>query len=445
MKKLYNFLMESAGGSYIYTINLKEPFFDIEDKATGMNKDEYVDAICSIKSKGNEDFKKFVGLCFDAWITEYNQEPQDIPFRFNASGGTKLARVYKKLLGGEKQTIGGIKIELGNGSVGKNLKIKTENQETATCLVWNAMVSDAHKEGFNITNTEQVKDIVGSIGIEFPKSWILSFQKQCQAIYNFIEKNTNNSPINYRAVRYDADDANTKVGKKYAEFVKLYIKKCEPDIVNIPKDNYDPSDIILYTEGAETVLDKLIAFANSTDDSTEINNKYKELAFDTRIIIGTSLKKITGTSGRAEFFNIGEGSEVAVVNSIKVDSHSETSTKITATGRFNFSGISDPESPETPIEESTIILELRSFGKYTGMDCKSDKGPSLGKVPVRKWTSLLKVNSAQKSNLKLSCKKFAELGEKGESGNATVLKQIQELIQWGIKSGPWCLPFVLVH
>lgn len=436
MKKLNEYIKEAeVNGSFIYTIDLERTLDEIENEVAGLSREEYIEKVSAICPKGNDEFKKFVGLCYDAW-QDFGHDPTDIPFRFNGHGHVKLARIYSDLLMGSEK-IGNIKIKPGNGSIGK---IKTADQEQATCLVWNAMVDDAREDGFDITNAENITEIVSSLGTKFPKSWINAFSQQCIALSNFIEKNLKGKePKMYKACRYGD---NTPVGRLYATFVSKYINACEPGVTRIPKDNYDPSDIILYTNEAEAALSKLISKVSKIQDSTQINTMFREMLFNPYIVVGVSLKK-TGKTGKAEFFNIGGGTEVAKVRSITVDTHNPKSTKVIATGRFNFSGITDPNAdPEDgdTIKESAIALELRSFGDYPAMDCKSANGPSLGKVPVRKWSK--EIGECKPENLLELCKNFADLCNKQDKA---AFEMVQKFIQWGIKNGPWCLPFVLVH
>lgn len=436
MISLSEYLIESkVNGSYIYTINLQQQFLDVADEAVSLTREQYIDAISTIKPQGDEDFKKLIGSAYDLWV-ESGHEPQNIPFRFDEKGHVKLARMYSQLLNGSKEKVGGVTIVLGDGSVGRRFKIKTDAQETATCMVWNAMVGDANKDKFDITNQEQVKDIIGSLGVQFPKTWIRSFQNQCTSLFEFIHNTLHEDPKNYKASRYNGDE----IGKMYARLVDKYIHLCEPEHNSVPRDNYDPTDIILYKEEAIPILRRLITL--NTDDSTVLHKYIKDDLFNTKLLMGISLKKV-GKVVKVEMFNINKGSNLTKINRLEVDTHNPNSTKVTAWGKFNFSGITnpaqDPEDGDT-IQESCITVELRSFGQYMAMDCKSNKGPSLGKVPVRKWTRALGVPSADKKYLSEACHKFAELAKKPDAKEI-----IQDLIQWGIKLGPWCLPFVLIH
>jgi hypothetical protein len=441
VKPLAEYLTESVGGSYVFTIDLQRPFYDIVDEVENITLDEYTENILAI-TNGNDEFKEFVEKAYNAWEGA-GKEAANVPFRFNGKGHCKLARMYQDILGAESKKIGNVKVELGNGSVGNNIKIKTEDQETATCMVWNAMIDAAEEDNFDINNIETVSEVVQSITANFPKSWIKSFQQQCIALNDFLIK-LGVDPKNYHAIRYGAvtkDENNQEVenvGKAYDQFVKKYISVCEPDQNNIPKDNYDPSDIILYTDGALEGLKKLGGM--NTDDSTEMNDAYRKELFDPRVCVGVSLKK-TGKVGKVEFFNVNSGTQVAKINNMVCVGNNPNATKVECTGNFKFNGISDPTAePEEgdTVDESKMYLEVRSFGKYIAMDIKAEKGPSLGKVPVRMWSKALGCN-AQKNNLAKACKALAKLVQDDDKDT------IQNLVQWGVKSGPWCLPFALVH
>lgn len=441
VKPLAEYLIESIGGSFVFTIDLQHPFYDVIDEVEGISLEEYIEKILTI-TNGDDEFKELATKAYHAWENA-GKEAADIPFRFNGKGHCKLARMYQDVLGAEVKTVGGVKISLGNGSVGNNIKIKTEDQENATCLVWNTMVDAADEDGFNINDPDAVGELVKSITATFPKSWIKSFQQQCIALTDFIMKLGKN-PKDYHAIRYGAvvkDESGQEVenvGKAYDQFVKKYISICEPDQNNIPKDNYDPSDIILYTDGALEGLKKLGGM--KTDDSTEMNDAYRKELFDPRVCVGVSLKK-TGKVGKVEFFNVNSGTQIAKIKSMKRVGKNPNSTKIECVGNFKFNGVSDPTAePEEgdTVNESKLYLEVRSFGNYIAMDVKAEQGPSLGKVPVRMWSKALGCN-AQKRNLAKACEALAKIASDDDKDT------IQDLIQWGVKSGPWCLPFALVH
>ena len=83
-----------------------------------------------------------------------------------------------------------------------------------------------------------------------------------------------------------------------------------------------------------------------------------------------------------------------------------------------------------------MYVTCRSFSgkKDLDIDTKAETGPALGKVPPELWRKLLGVTDKySESNIELIASKL--------NNEDTMTK----LIQGGIKDGPWCLPFVLIH
>ena len=163
--------------------------------------------------------------------------------------------------------------------------------------------------------------------------------------------------------------------------------------------------------------------------------------FKSKKLYGISLKKCEG-KGTAEIFNIGQKTSEQALEIIKVEDYGKQNNskanqcQLLVTGDFNFTGLSDPKDPKKHIHTKQILVTLRSFRKANGMDVKELSGPAIGKIPVRMWTKELEV--AEK-DLDQAIKKFSEYtGEEKRKG-------LTELIIGGMKNGPWCLPFVLIH
>jgi hypothetical protein len=337
----------------------------------------------------------------------------------------------------------------GSGSIGR---VTTAAQESATCLIWNAFVLDPAAEHFDIKSKQQVADCVRDLSGDFDAAWINSFQEQIQAIITFMLSRgiKKDDIIKYRACRYGEKDLllpggkkeDTKTGKAHEEFLKAYMDKIEAETGDRgQKDNFDPSDIVLYLpgEGVMNIFNKLKTQCTKDTSSEDMIEAYREL-FNKNLMFGISLKKCSG-KGSYELFNLGRQSDGSVrvtkVENWRDKTHSSANqSQLKVMGSFNLSGISDPDDPEKHIQEKEVLVTLRSFGGSNAMDVKETSGPAIGKVPVRMWTSALKV---QEKDLEGAIKKFDEFVDKKH------YKELADLIAGGMKNGPWCLPFVLIH
>jgi hypothetical protein len=192
-------------------------------------------------------------------------------------------------------------------------------------------------------------------------------------------------------------------------------------------------------EGVMNIFNKLKTQCTKDTSSEDMIEAYREL-FNKNLMFGISLKKCSG-KGSYELFNLGRQSDGSVrvtkVENWRDKTHSSANqSQLKVMGSFNLSGISDPDDPEKHIQEKEVLVTLRSFGGSNAMDVKETSGPAIGKVPVRMWTSALKV---QEKDLEGAIKKFDEFVDKKH------YKELADLIAGGMKNGPWCLPFVLIH
>lgn len=332
---------------------------------------------------------------------------------------------------------GGEIFETGSGSIGR---VSTAQQETATCLVWNAYV-DAVRENKNLDVMDKatVQNIVSDLAAAFDSEWISTFGKQVNTIMQYLES-LGKDPLDYKLCRYGEKEAEDSVGKAYESFISAYTK-----VVEGQKDNFDPSDVILYKESSRgTIVSKLKSYA-----SDPINNKpvfTKEL-FDTVLLQGISLKKIAGNkNGCYDRYNVGDGNKVEKVYKFSIDRHSNDKQVIVlCEGNFSFDNVTDGDGKE--IKVSPIVkLVMRSFGSgQTAVDClikeiKGKQSPSLGKCPARFWRNI--INVPKKSSLHVNIEKFNEF-LKGDT--SSVLTGLGEIIKGAIKEGPNCFPFILLH
>ena len=343
----------------------------------------------------------------------------------------------------------------GSGSIGR---VTTAAQELATCVVWNAFVEEIEMaEGFKfkLNRTADIKAVVADLSSDFDAAWIESFKQQILCIWDFLQSQglSWEDIREYRACRYggadyiddDSDKAmRCKTGKAHEKFVNAYmdmIKRLSDEDKRIQKDNFDPSDILIYKphEGVLQEFEILTNKCKTATSSEEILEAYRKMFAD-KTLFGISLKKCSG-KGTYEIFNISsKTSEQAVsitaVSNNKKSTSNAQGTELLVEGNFNLAGVSDPKHPEKDIQSREVIVSLRSFGKANAMDVKEAKGPAIGKVPVRMWTKELGVNG---KDLSEAVEIFETYTDKSK------WPKLAELIAGGMKNGPWCLPFVLIH
>jgi hypothetical protein len=336
-------------------------------------------------------------------------------------------------------------IETGRGSVGR---VPTDLQESSTCALFNIymdMIDEDTDDMAQLDDLNNIKNlIIDALGIDgdkFDETWLISFSHQIKSIVKFL-KSFDLDVTEYRAVRYG--DKKNPVSAAYTNMISAYTKVC--GTTGSRKDTYDPSDIILYDQRAIGKIESICRAGSSRDDYEDpnnsdkgIKNEYINELFLSHLCMGISLKKLTG-AGRPEIFNTGSHNIVKSVNTIKKDDIIIKPNYITVkvSGNFNFDNTTIDNGEEVNNQKS-ILITLRSFGSVA-MDVKMDaKGePALGKCPVDIWRSILKVNKRTKLH---DCLKAFEKFLK--SNNNT--DQIQSLIQYAIKEGPHCYPFILLH
>lgn len=226
--------------------------------------------------------------------------------------------------------------------------VSTRDQEVTTCLLWNYLVENKKLETFINTeyNKLDIDEYINNSTLDnnnehyeinikgFDPSWKKSFYYQIQSIYNFLnlyEKISGN--INdFRMERYDGDDLikNWNISKKYANVIKEYTSKLKN--FGGSKDNWDPTDVILYNSKYISTLDSyfnslqslakkinvssyhnideivdsgyrnfrmnfLRLYMDNKDDEQDIRNNIQEGNF-----FGLSLKKLSNKSN-IEYFN----------------------------------------------------------------------------------------------------------------------------------------------
>lgn len=339
-------------------------------------------------------------------------------------------------------------IETGRGSVGK---MATELQESSTCALFNAymmMIGDDDDNMSMMDDLDNIKNIlIDALGVEgdkYDETWLISFSLQIKSIVTLL-KSYDCTVTDYRAARYgDKSDA---VSAAYTKMIDAYTKACST--AGGRKDTYDPSDIILYDQNSVGLITEICVagkdledYVDPKDSSKGIKGRYINELFNTHLCMGISLKKLSGT-GRPELFNTGSHNVVSNVKSIVGNPIIKPNyTTIKVEGQFNFDHTTTDDGDNVK-NQKNILITLREFGaNVIAMDVKMDaKGePALGKCPVEIWRGILGVNKRTKLHDCLDA--FNKFLEKID---AKKLNDIQSIIQYAIKEGPHCYPFILLH
>lgn len=244
------------------------------------------------------------------------------------------------------------------------------------------------------------------------------------------------------------EDINVKeVSDMYKKFISTYTKAVShsKDSIGSRKDNYDPSDVIIYkiqkTDVIKDILGKCISLINRQNPGLlNAKEKFTKNLFIKKYLRGVSLKKIGGNSSNYKVFNIGEN----VVDRVKdfEVKKSKESLVITCYGDFNFSNLTDASGEEVGKQRS-VILTMRSFGSgSTGVDCKlHEDTAALGKCSVDVWRSIIGVDENKKTE------EYIELFNEYIKNNdeSDVLSDLTKIIKSAVKEGSFCFPFILIH
>ena len=319
--------------------------------------------------------------------------------------------------------------ETGSGSIGR---VNTSTQEQATCVVYNAYVDAMKSNGeFNVDDKAFIKELLKDLFTGFDSGWLKTFGSQCTHISNYLTSIGCN-PLDYRLTRYD----DGKVGKAYKEFVQSYTRTLEGQ-----KDNFDPSDVLVYKESAaDDIVGILKSYNVTIDNYKECKTDYINDLWNTKLLQGISLKKLSPKSSRYDLFNVGGVNRIEKVNSFEVKT-TPTQVTVVCTGKFDLHNLTDGEGDPLN-KENSIKVVMRSFGGgQTAVDCTLEKGPSLGKCPARFWRKL--INTKPNDDLTVHVEKFADWLS---NNNENIVKNgLADIIKYSIKEGGDCFPFILIH
>lgn len=374
----------------------------------------------------------------DALISLLDNEYKD-NFVYSVSNGS-ISVKYKYPDGKKSNTI----FQTGDGSIGR---VSTDQQESATCLIWNAFIDNQIDVNNNdIKERDQlVRNLVSSISKEFDNDWIRTFSKHVIAICDYLKYYFGGSvnPSDYKlCLSHKSTLGNDPdgIGDVYGNFVKRYVQQVGGK--GAKKDPFDPADVILYKkDSVDYIKSELSSYMN---DPVAGKIQYKKNLFDTGTMIGISLKKITGVkkTGKFDIYNDGKSAEKCKrVKSFEIDERtSNKQVVVNCKGDFDFDSTTT-EDGQVVGKETVVSVVLRSFGSVA-MDCTiQNGGPTLGKCPVAVWRSILGVDV--NDPLEKCVEKFKNYLE--TTPKPKLLKTLKILIAASIKQGEHCFPFVLIH
>lgn len=350
------------------------------------------------------------------------------------------------------------------------MKVVTRDQEVATCLLFNQLVSENKFTEFDPKNKETlaiIKSIITTVTNNFDNEWARSYIHQMNSLFKYMK---GQKIENFRMERYNGDKAydDWEVSKVYGSLINSYTKT-----IGGEKDNWDPTDAILYDntqkEKILTILKNCQALVPQLNDENGLYNFRNEFnkLYEGFFFRGVSLKKLSKV-GVLEEFNITGKSNIEIGNLDLQDFNGKPYYEQDRTAyvifkaklHLNSSDTIVPEitNDENPDESNPVIenndekrfkLCIRTNGKSIACDlslCKGNSnstGPSLGKCSVVVWRKCLGFdrNEALKQNRIADVK--ARFIEAITGNNAKDI--ILEMASSAIKCGPNCLPFILIH
>lgn len=332
----------------------------------------------------------------------------------------------------------------GEGSISK---ISTEEQETATCLVWNSYIELLRANPKADLTTDMVKDFVKEIIKD--ESWVSTFTKQIIGIIKAAKYLGVINIADYKLCRYGTSEDEDNIGNAYAKYLNKYAGE-----LGVKKHNVDPTDVLLYNEKEVNNILQILKELRVSKDIIASKDLYIEKLIDTKLLLGISLKKIYSSEASFDIYNIGQHTKIddSIISSnnfnyriVKV--RGENYFKVECTGKFNFdkADIANAEGQEIT-KENLIILQMRTFGNnQVGLECyiKNIKinSPAIGKCAKAVWVKELDVKP--NTDIKDCINTFRQ---KLESNDDNINKQmLLTFIRSSIKEGPNCFPFILIH
>lgn len=302
-----------------------------------------------------------------------------------------------------------------------NIKITTKNQEEGTCYIFNYISENKDIKEIDSSLIKNILTENNLVNVASDDKWIKSYEYQIPAIIK-IAKQLGPDWHDFVLKRYDTN-AKGFVGM-YSNLSKNYAK-----LLNGNKDNYDPSDILLFNKNIKDISelselsDKLKL--NNDEKSKEIKDiqRYKTIyneLYKSNLFRGISLKQLSDEpeielfnytadysidniqlekQSDGNYYHISKSSDKKEGNSISVfftcdintKSKQNIDTKITNGNEIN------PSNEDKGIEYKKQLkykLSLRTFGKYIAMDIAIANGLSgkisLGKSSKNVWGNIFK-------------------------------------------------------
>lgn len=331
--------------------------------------------------------------------------------------------------------------ETGSGSIGR---VNTESQETGTCVVFNAVVEELRKNPEFKYDFPYIKGLIEDISADFDNAWVASFYKQISGIIGYLRSN-GCDPTEYKMERYGGSKMfkDWNLSKVYAQFIGKYTS-C---FANSVKDNWDPSDVILFRVADEgSISSNFMAWAGELSDEPSaavVKEKLKKEYYTNNNIIfkGVSLKKISSKKNpEVDIYNVGEGSKVSISGVSEVKEKAGSNLTVFVKGSFDFGNVLDSDIPSE--KENEVKLVLRTFGSgqvAIDVTVAQSGNPSLGKCPVSVWRRILDCNES--TSIEIAIEKFKHVLDDEKNIN----RNLELIIRGAIKNGPNCLPFILLH
>ena len=385
-------------------------------------------------------------------------------------------------------------------------RVKTADQENATCLVFNTIA----KSSGTLKDGQTVESIAKTICEQFDPIWIKTFEAQSQFIIDLVDllhkkDPKNNNLENFRLRRFgdkilksgfangeiiDTDIAEqTAVVDNYKKFIQQYTYKQGQK----QKDIYDPSDVLLInTKKIKEINDALKQLTADLDilPIEQVRTNFQKLFYEGIHegnsgcgLYGISLKKLNikddqiqgniGIVNMSDLVKNDTSTKDLETNNIKVTNIEEISISSTGLtfnmgldGKFNIEDLyfNKKEKPKN----NSCIFTIRSSGDITkvGVDVKfSNNEPSMGKCPVALFKHEFAINSQKVTDIINEVKDkylipINQNTEQNDENNKKPQKNVYELkenlkddfidkvtrcVQAAIKRQPTCLPFIIIH
>lgn len=321
---------------------------------------------------------------------------------------------------------------------GKGFKdpIATRDQETATCVVFNKLAQswkDFEEDEVRLATIKST--VLETIGVDLPKDWIQSIAYQIQGIIEYIGED---QLTDYRMERYGGHSKYKLDENSLRVSYESMINKYTQLQTGSKKDNWDPSDVILYRVSKVNDLDKLfkdLTGKNADEMMPELRNLYMD---SSKPFMGISFKKLNHSASLTPH-NLDPANSIAIKNIVSGDTHKRKESQLIGDVILNktYAEIYANVSGDINTE---VCVTIRSFGKdYNYIDVKETSGPALGKCPSRIMMDELGLKSNK--NIQECIDAFVNVLKDEKIAG----KKLERIIQASCKAGPSCFPHMLLY